>query len=61
MKQYYSKTLNKKVTIIGEYCAHCDSHEISEDPEIAAEELCDRCFKEIHDQDDLKWAWRKGE
>lgn len=42
-------------------CYHCRENEISEDIEIAAEELCDRCAAEINDQDDLNWSWRKGE
>ena len=41
-------------------CHHCHG-DISDDPAVAEHELCDRCFDEIQDVDDLKEQWRKGE
>lgn len=40
-------------------CAHCGEREISEDPDIADEMLCDRCADEINDDEIL--GHRKGE
>lgn len=40
-------------------CAHCREREVSIDTEIAKHDLCDRCWKEIHDDEII--GWRKGE
>lgn len=41
-------------------CACCGNFWISDDDEIAAQELCDRCHAEINAPDDIV-GWRKGE
>ena len=41
-------------------CAHCREREVSIDIEIGGEhELCDRCWKEINDNEIIGWG--KGE
>lgn len=41
-------------------CDCCGEREISDDDEIAAEQLCDRCFKEIQADNEVI-GWGKGE
>ena len=40
-------------------CSHCGGHEISDDPEIAEQGLCDSCYREVNDYEIV--GWRKGE
>lgn len=57
------RTLNRNKSIIeynefGEQlCGCCKQHAVEHD----GSELCAKCLNEIHDQDDLNWAWKKGE
>jgi len=41
-------------------CACCGQRWVSDDDEIAAQELCDRCHAEINAPDDIV-GWGKGE
>ena len=41
-------------------CHCCGDYELSDDPEIAAEGLCDRCNREINEDAEII-GWRKGE
>lgn len=54
---------SKKIAIerIGvEYCAYCGERFVSDYPEIAKLGLCDRCFDEINDDNEII-GWRKNE
>lgn len=42
------------------YCECCGDYELSDDPEIAAEGLCDRCNREINEDAEII-GWNKGE
>ena len=42
------------------YCRACFDFEVSSDPEIAADGLCDRCNREINEDAEII-GWRKGE
>lgn len=41
-------------------CECCGDHELSDDPEIAAEGLCDRCNREINEDAEII-GWNKNE
>lgn len=41
-------------------CDCCGTQVISDDPEIAADMLCDRCNREINEDAEII-GWRKGE
>lgn len=42
------------------YCECCGDYELSDDPEIAAEMLCDRCNREINEDAEII-GWNKNE
>lgn len=40
-------------------CAHCGMFDVSDDPEIAEQGLCDSCYREVNDYEIV--GWRKSE
>lgn len=40
-------------------CAHCGMFDVSDDPEIAEQMLCDHCYDEVNNYPIT--GWRKGE